>query len=277
MARAKQNLRVQAMPGKDEDGREGPLESRQRQATITNGDRATSSLGHMPEASWEFDQSVTAVFDDMLARSIPQIGAMRESVFQVAAHLMQPETHVVDLGCALGTSMVPLIERFGEANRYLGIEASAPMTAACRTRLRSFIDSGLVEIRNDDLQNGYPDVQASVTLCVLTLMFLPIEIRLRILANAFQHTCSGGGLIVVEKILGSDLRIDALLAELYYRHKETMGYTPEEIDRKRLALEGVLVPVTAGWNEEMLMRSGFRHVECFWRATNFCGWIAIKS
>ena len=81
-----------------------------------------SSLGHMPAGAWRFDESVTAVFDDMLARSIPQLDAMRNSVFQVAARLVQPNTHVVDLGCALGAAMAPLIDRFAGHNRYVGIE-----------------------------------------------------------------------------------------------------------------------------------------------------------
>jgi tRNA (cmo5U34)-methyltransferase len=116
-----------------------------------------------------------------------------------------------------------------------------------------------------------------VTLCVLTLMFTPIEHRFRILSDAFAHTMADGALILVEKILGVDARTNALLVDLYYRYKEAMGYTKEEIDRKRLSLEGVLVPVTAAWNEEMLHAAGFRHVECVWRCMNFCAWVAIKS
>ena len=173
-----------------------------------------SSLGHMPGAAWRFDESVTAVFDDMLARSIPQLDAMRSSVFQVASRLVQPNTHVVDLGCALGASMAPLIDRFGGRNRYVGIEASEPMVDACRRRLRPFIDAGLVEIRNADLRTAYPDVQASVTLAVLTLMFVPVDDRLRTLTTACRHTTPGGALILVEKILGNDAATDGLLVDL---------------------------------------------------------------
>jgi tRNA (cmo5U34)-methyltransferase len=54
------------------------------------------------------------------------------------------------------------------------------------------------------------------------------------------------------------------------------GYTEEEINSKRIALEGVLVPVTAKWNEQLLRDAGFNQVECFWRNLNFAGWIAIK-
>lgn len=45
---------------------------------------------------------------------------------------------------------------------------------------------------------------------------------------------------------------------------------------KRKSLEGVLVPITAKWNEELLESAGFSQIDCFWRCLNFAGWIAIK-
>ncbi len=71
----------------------------------TNG----SSLGHFPGRRWEFDESVTQVFADMLARSIPQIESMRETIHQFAGRLIQPGTDVVDLGCACGDAISRLI------------------------------------------------------------------------------------------------------------------------------------------------------------------------
>ncbi len=62
----------------------------------------------------------------------------------------------------------------------------------------------------------------------------------------------------------------------YYNLKHQNGYSIYEIERKKLSLEGVLVPVTANWNEEMLRLSGFTEVDCFWRWMNFSGWIAVK-
>jgi len=55
------------------------------------------------------------------------------------------------------------------------------------------------------------------------------------------------------------------------------AYTTEQIERKRLALEGVLVPVTARWNEDLLRDAGFRQVECFWRWLNFAGWVGVRE
>jgi tRNA (cmo5U34)-methyltransferase len=67
-----------------------------------------------------------------------------------------------------------------------------------------------------------------------------------------------------------------MLVDEYYRIKAENAYTQEQISAKRKSLEGVLVPITARWNEEMLKEAGFRSVDCFWRYLNFAGWVAVK-
>ena len=54
------------------------------------------------------------------------------------------------------------------------------------------------------------------------------------------------------------------------------GYTQEAIDRKRLSLEGVLVPLTERENTALLRDAGFAAVEMFWRHLNFAAWLAVK-
>jgi tRNA (cmo5U34)-methyltransferase len=109
------------------------------------------------------------------------------------------------------------------------------------------------------------------------MQFTPIEYRQRIVRDVWRHLAQNGAFIMVEKILGATADLDALLVDRYYQMKRESGYTQEEIDRKRLALEGVLVPMTAGWNEELLAQAGFAQVDCFWRWMNFAAWVALKS
>ena len=45
---------------------------------------------------------------------------------------------------------------------------------------------------------------------------------------------------------------------------------------KREALENVLSPYKLLENREMLIRSGFRYVDVFFKWYNFCGMIAVK-
>ena len=107
-------------------------------------------------------------------------------------------------------------------------------------------------------------------------MFVPIEHRQRVVADARRALAPGGALVVVEKVLGADASIAEVMTGAYHEYKRSVGgYSAEDVERKRLALEGVLVPVTARWNEDMLRAEGFRHVDCFWRWMNFAAWIAV--
>lgn len=231
----------------------------------------------VPGERWEFDQNVAAVFDDMLARSIPQIDVMRESVHQVARKHVRPLAHIVDLGCSRGGALARFVDEFGVNNRYVGVDVSEPMLEAARARFASM--QGVVQIENLDLRTSYPDVGAAcVTLGVLTLQFVPINYRQQIIRQVYEHTLPGGAFVLVEKILGNGARIDDMIVSIYHAFKESNGgYTREAIQRKAASLEGVLVPVTAEMNEQMLRSAGFREVDCVWRWMNFAAWVAIKG
>ena len=235
-----------------------------------------SSDGHVPRDRWEFDQSVTDVFDDMLSRSIPQYEVMRRAVVDIASPFVRPSLGIVDLGASRGGAIEPFVNRFGAGNRFVCVEKSKPMAEALREHFAGWISNKLLTVEEEDLRSWYPDICASVTLLVLTLQFTPINYRQEILRKAFERTADDGCVILVEKVLGSGARLDDLMVAQYHRQKQANGYTAEEIERKRLALEGVLVPVTAKWNAEMLREAGFAHVDCFWRWMNFAGWIAVK-
>lgn len=236
-----------------------------------------TSLGHRPSDRWSFDEEVTHVFDDMLERSIPQYETMRGLVHQVGRGFVRPGTQVVDLGCSHGAALAPFVAEFGASASYVGIEVSPPMLEAARTRFRNELEAGTVDLLDLDLRGPYPAVEASLTLSVLTLQFTPIEHRPRIVRDVYRHTVEGGAFVLVEKILGGSARVDGLFNELHHDLKRASGYSQEEIDRKRLSLEGVLVPVAAAWNEDLLRGAGFREVECFWRCLNFAAWVAVKD
>jgi tRNA (cmo5U34)-methyltransferase len=236
-----------------------------------------TSLGHLPDGSWAFDEEVTHVFDDMLERSIPQYETMRGLVHEVGRGFVRPGTQVVDLGCSHGAALAPFVSEFGSSASYVGVEVSRPMLEAARRRFEAELAAGTVELLDLDLRGPYPAVEASLTLSVLTLQFTPIEHRPRIVRDVYRHTVEGGAFVLVEKVLGGSGRVDGLFTELHHRLKRASGYTQEEIDRKRLSLEGVLVPVAAAWNEDLLRGAGFREVECFWRCLNFAAWVAVKD
>ena len=225
----------------------------------------------MPADKWEFDEEVTKVFDEMLERSIPDYEGMRRSTTELAVAFASPGTHIVDLGCSRGAALKPIYENLGAGVLYTGIEVSKPMRDA------AIEEVPFAEILDTDLRHDYPDLEASVTLSVLTLQFIPIEYRQKIIQNVYDSTKPGGVFILVEKVLGGDSFSNELFIETYLRRKGQNGYTAEQINRKRESLEGVLVPVTEAWNRELLSSAGFKHVECYWRQLNFAAWVGVKE
>jgi len=237
----------------------------------------------VPGEKWEFNEDVAECFEDMLRRSIPQYDVMRKACFDIgkrfieASHKRQRGRDVVDLGCSRGDAIREFVKAYGIHNRYVGVEISEPMRLAASQLFAGAIESAIVEIRSDDLREAYPPVSACLTLSVLTLQFIPIEYRAALVKRIHDSTVDGGALVVVEKVLGATSDLNQLEVDLYYEMKEANGYERQDIDRKRHSLEGVLVPVTAKWNEEILEKAGFSQVECFWRWMNFAGWIAVKK
>ena len=231
-----------------------------------------------PTGKWTFDSGVAEAFDDMLERSIPQYEVMRHAVTSIGSSFVIPRSYIIDLGCSRGAALAPFIEHFQERNDYLGLEISEPMIEAARER---FKDCGYrVEIQSHDLREGLtlPDyVKPSLIISVLTLQFTPIEYRQRIVSHVHKHLESGGAFILVEKVLGESTLLDETMIGRYYDMKMLHGYSQESIDRKRLSLEGVLVPLTSSWNEALLKNAGFNVVDCFWRWMNFAAWIAVKT
>lgn len=239
-----------------------------------------SSLDHHSEnaaQTWSFDADVVDCYDDMLERSIPQYAAMRDAVTALATRFAQPQTAIIDLGCSQGGAIAPLVARLGTANTYIGVDNSAPMLDSARQRFAPLIAEGVVDIREADLRDAYPAESASVTTAVLLYQFIPLEYRQQIARRMFTHTLPGGICIMVEKVQGATAMLDDTMVAAYLALKADNGYSQEQITAKRRALEGVLMPLTAQWNEDLLRAAGFTQIDCFWRWMNFAGWVAYRE
>lgn len=99
---------------------------------------------------------------------------------------------IVDLGCSRGEAIAALVAGLDSDTRFVGVETSAPMLAAARER---FADDSNVSLLDLDLRLAYPEVRANVTLGVLTLQFVPIEHRQRLIQQVYEHTEPGGAFI----------------------------------------------------------------------------------
>lgn len=228
----------------------------------------------IPNDKWEFDERVAKCFPNMLSRSIPQYEVMRNLSAQLIADTVSDNFKILDLGCSDGLMILALDKCLKGKGKFIGVDVSEPMLDKAKN---TFKDYSRVDIKNCDLRYDFPKDEYDAITSILTLQFIPIEYRQKIIQNVYDNLKPGGVFIFVEKVLGSTAQTDELFVKNYYRLKEQNGYTKEQIEGKKKSLEGVLVPLKDDYNKELLKQAGFEVIDTFWKWGNFTGYIAIKG
>lgn len=223
-----------------------------------------------------FDQSVALAFDDMVSRSVPFYAEIQRMIVEMAGDFAVPGASVYDLGCSTGTTLVNLHHRLEATIRLVGVDNSLEMLTMCRAKLREHRVDRAVELECRDLNGGIAIEDASLVVMLLTLQFIRPLYRERLIGDIFQGLRTNGCLILVEKTLGEDSLFNRLFIEYYYDMKRRQGYSDLEISQKREALENVLIPYKLLENRALLLHTGFRCVDVFFKWYNFSGIVAVK-
>jgi tRNA (cmo5U34)-methyltransferase len=227
---------------------------------------------------FNFGKETTAVFDDMLLRSVPFYAEIQRMVAEMVRDFAAPGTNVYDLGCSTCTTFLNIARTLPPTAdvSFVGIDYSEDMLKKARQKLEDEQFGPPCELLCADLNMGVNVVNASVVLMILTLQFIRPLVRLRAIESIRRGMTDQGCLILVEKVLGENSTFNRLFIKHYYEMKLRNGYSEMEIAQKREALENVLVPYRLEENRTLLLDAGFRHVDVFFKWYNFCGIIAIK-
>ena len=225
---------------------------------------------------FQFGENVAAVFDDMLNRSVPFYQEIQRMIAELVVDFAADGTHVYDLGCSTGTTLLNLERSIGNRVKYIGIDNSEEMLEKCRKNLSEKKFSAEYELVCADLNKGIHIENASIVLMVLTLQFIRPLYRAKLIESIFHGMNDNGCLIVVEKVIGEDSLFNRLFIKYYYDMKKRNGYSELEISQKREALENVLIPYKLLENRELLLKQGFRYCDVFFKWYNFCGMISVK-
>ena len=227
-------------------------------------------------ADFKFNEAVATVFDDMVSRSVPSYAEIQRMLVELGAYFVTEGSNVYDLGCSTGTTLALLQQCLPVPAKLHGIDSSDEMLQQCRSKLESLGMAGTIDLRCEDLDAGVSIDNASVVMLVLTLMFVRPLNRERLVTEIYRGLNHNGCLLLVEKVLGDGSLFNRLFIERYYAFKRRMGYSELEISQKREALENVLIPYRLQENRDLLLKTGFREVEVFFKWYNFAGFVAVK-
>ncbi|MFH1876248.1 MAG: carboxy-S-adenosyl-L-methionine synthase CmoA [Candidatus Omnitrophota bacterium] len=225
---------------------------------------------------FNFKKKTAAVFDDMLNRSVPFYREIQRMTTEIAADFALPGTNVYDLGCSTGTTLLALDKKLPEDVSYIGFDYSQDMLNKAEEKIKAHKVKRPYKLFCRDLNNGVPVENASVVIFTLTLQFVRPLVRQKVIEEIARGINKGGCLILIEKVLSLDSKLNRLFINYYYEFKKRQGYSRLEIAQKREALENVLIPYRPEENRQLLLESGFKECDMFFKWYNFCGMLALK-
>lgn len=222
-----------------------------------------------------FNEDVVNVFDNMISRSVP----LYREVLACAAHwardYYQSGTRIIDIGCSTGT-FLELLGRFLKQKATLvGIDNSQPMLEKAREKLIQIQQLHQIELICANAENCSFE-NSSIIVINYTLQFLPLQVRQKLLRSIYEGLVPGGLLFLSEKVKSSYPQFQETINRHYEAFKAHNGYARTEIERKKEALENVLVPLTEAQQIQMLNESGFSKIDSPIKLHNFISLVALK-
>ncbi len=150
-------------------------------------------------ADFRFDETVAEVFPDMIQRSVPGYQSIINTIGELAAAKVQPDTRVYDLGCSLGAASLAVARATQEIPcEVIGIDNSEAMISRCERIIQSFALPTPVSVHCQSAQDTDID-NASMVIMNFTLQFIPPADRKALLSKIFEGLVPGGILVLSEK------------------------------------------------------------------------------
>ncbi len=228
---------------------------------------------------FEFSAEVAEVFDDMIIRSVPFYLEQQDMFNEIAKRFFIPGTNVYDLGCSTATTLINLCRAIEQPGYFIGYDNSLPMLKRANEKIKENRLENRIKVRyanlNGDLSRIRLDNASLVTMC-WTLQFIRPLRRDSLIRWIYSALVEGGALVVAEKVLTNDSRMNRFFIDFYYDFKRRNSYNELEIMRKREALENVLIPYRIDENIEMFRRNGFKVVDTFFQYYNFAAFLCLK-
>ncbi|WP_457575988.1 carboxy-S-adenosyl-L-methionine synthase CmoA [Desulfomarina sp.] len=223
-----------------------------------------------------FNEQVVEVFDDMLDRSVPFYGEVIRSSARLLDCFLHSGDRVYDLGCATGTTLLEFSRILKKKGlHFTGIDNSTAMLAKARLKAKIYSKEDSLDFLEEDITTiHHPGAGAFIV--NYTMQFIRPLKREEFVRRIYSNLRPGGILLLSEKVISHERRINREYIDIYHAFKRSRGYSELEIAKKREALENILIPFSIDENRALLANCGFQSVETYFQWFNFASFIAVK-
>lgn len=230
--------------------------------------------------SFAFNSKVASVFDDMVSRSIPSYGYVQNLTAEFIAQNISRHAIIYDLGCSTATTLLQIIQKLKDAElvktlQFVGIDSSEYMIERAKQKIEALAyDANITLLTNDFSEVDFQKTDFVISL--YTIQFIAPDKRLTLLKRIYESMKEKSYLILSEKVHYEDPIVHNYFTRKYYEFKKQNGYSEVEINRKREALENVLITFTEEENKSLLKQAGFNSVEIIHSDLLFKTFMACK-
>lgn len=214
--------------------------------------------------SWTFESNeIAEKFNDHVREQLPWYEMVSDAVAYIVRNYLTEGEHITDHGSSTGNMISKLLPLILERNATIhAIEKSSSM---CQKLLERFanVNSDSIFLDNADIcECDFSESQ--VHIIFLTLMFIPVHKREKLLNEIKSKTKKGGVIIIVDKVLDHSGYFSTVMKRLGMQYKIQQGAKLEDVIQKEMSLAGVQIPI-----DKKLVKDGKE----FFRMGEFAGWV----
>ncbi len=228
------------------------------------------------EEDFTFNKRVVEVFDNMISRSVPFYAQVIDSSAQLLDRYLADDDSIYDLGCSTGSTLLEFSRLLSNKKlHFYGVDNAEPMLDKARLKAEMFGKEHCISFHLQDITNFQGENIGAIILNYTLQFIRPLQ-RQQFVQQLYHSLRPGGVLLLSEKVINHDQRLNREFIHIYHEFKKARGYSELEIAKKREALENVLIPFSIEENRKILQECGFDPVTTFFQWFNFCSFAAIK-
>lgn len=223
---------------------------------------------------WSFSNHVASSFDEHVKLSIPMYNEGHELVCYLSDFFMKDNAVFYEIGCSTGALISKICARHSHKKNvnFIGVDPVPEMLIEAKKRP----NADKIEFVNDSIENVQLD-KCNLVVSYYCLQFVDLSNRAEVCKKIYDALLPGGALIIFEKEMSSDPKINKMISSSYMKFKISSGFTPEEVISKQFSLEGMMKTNTHSENRRMLSQSGFSKVASVMKYGGFNGYLCIKD
>ena len=213
--------------------------------------------------SWTFETTeIASTFDDHVREQLPWYDMVTDAVCYIVRNYLTDDNTVVDVGASTGNLINKLMPLLLERKAYaVALEKSPTMVDVLKKRFENHHN---VSILQEDVRSSGTE-QAQVFVVFLTMMFIPVHERQRVIDRLRANLLKGGVLVVVDKVCDHGGYFATVLKRLGMHWKIQQGAELGEVTTKEMSLAGVQIPF-----DPSMLGSDAKQ---FFRMGEFAGWV----